>query len=251
MKTISFCICILISSLTIAQRKILIVSTNRDSVGIDASGTYLKEIANPYRHFKQKGFDIDILTPKGGKAAIYGAVTDDLKEIVNDSVYTNKVMNTLAPDQVQFKDYVAVFYPGGHGQYFDVANDERISILIARIYENKGIIGTAGHGVASLINVQLKNGEYLVKGKTLTCFPTWAEQAWMSISGYGKYLPFDMQEVLVRRGANLIVSPTKETSKEKSLTMIIDEKNRIITGAFAFNATWVAEQMTMMLSGNK
>lgn len=239
------------SFVTIAQRKILIVSTNRDSVGIDASGTYLKEIANPFRHFKQKGFDIDILTPKGGKAAIYGAVTDDLKEVVDDSVYINKVMNTLSPDQVQFKDYVAVFYPGGHGQYFDVVSDERISILIARIYENKGIIGTAGHGVASLINIQLKNGEYLVKGKTMTCFPTWAEHAWMNISGYGKYLPFDMQEVLVRRGANLIVSPTKETYKEKSLTMIIDEKNRIITGAFAFNATWVAEQMTMMLDGNK
>jgi hypothetical protein len=85
----------------------------------------------------------------------------------------------------------------------------------------------------------------------MTCFPTWAEKVWMNISGYGKYLPFNMQDVLVRRGANLIVSPSKETHKEKSLTMIIDEKNRIITGAFAFNATWVAEQMTMMLSENK
>jgi putative intracellular protease/amidase len=153
MKTILFCICLLISFVTIAQRKILIVSTNRDSVGINASGTYLKEIANPYKHFKQKGFDMDIVTPKGGKAAIYGTVSDDLKEIVNDSAYISKVMNTLSPDQVCFKDYVAVFYPGGHGQYFDVVSDERISILTAKIYENKGVIGTAGHGVASLINV--------------------------------------------------------------------------------------------------
>lgn len=251
MKTILFFTCILMSYAAIAQSKILIVSTNRDSVGRDASGTYLKEIANPFRHFRQAGLEVDVVTPKGGKAAIYGSVTDDLKDIVNDSVYINKVMNTLSPDQVRYKEYAAVFYPGGHGQYFDVASDERIAALTARIYENKGIIGTAGHGVASLINVQLKNGEYLVKGKTMTCFPTWAENAWMNISGYGKYLPFDMQEVLARRGANLIVSPSKETYKEKSLTMIVDKDNRIITGAFAFNATWVAEQMTMMISGNQ
>src|SRR5687767_10106465 len=122
MKTILFCTCILISFLTTAQRKILIISTNRDSVGRDASGTYLKEIANPFRYFKQKGFEIDVVTPKGGKASIYGTVTDDLKDIVSDSLYINKVMNTLSPDQVRYKDYAAVFYPGGHGQYFDVAS---------------------------------------------------------------------------------------------------------------------------------
>jgi putative intracellular protease/amidase len=251
MKTTLFCACILMSFVTNAQIKILIVSTNKDSVGRDASGTYIKEIANPFRHFKQKGFELDIVTPKGGKAAIYGSVTDDLKDIVNDSVYLNKVMHTLSPDQVHYSDYAAVFYPGGHGQYFDVVSDERIAAITAKIYENNGFIGTAGHGVASLINVQLKNGEYLVKGKTMTCFPTWAETAWMNISGYGKYLPFDMQEVLARRGANLIVSRSKETYKEKTLTMITDEKNRIVTGAFAFNATWVAEQMALMISENK
>lgn len=241
------CTCLLISFFTFAQRKILIVSTNRDSVGTHASGTYLKEIANPFRHFKQSGFEIDIVTPNGGKASIYGAVTDDLKDVVSDSVYVRKVNNTLSPGQVRIQDYAAVFYPGGHGQYFDVVNDERIASLTAAIYERNGVIGTAGHGVASLINVQLKTGEYLVKGKTITCFPTWAEKAWMNISGFGKYLSFDMQEVLARRGANLITS-SQETYKNKELTMVVDKKNRIITGAFAFNATWVAQQMTDMLN---
>ncbi|TNE72986.1 type 1 glutamine amidotransferase domain-containing protein [bacterium] len=248
MKTILIYLSLFFPLCVSAQHKILIVSTNRDSVGVEKSGTYLKEIANPFRYFKQQGFEIDIVTPYGGQASIYGEVTNDLMDIVSDSLYIKKVSNTLSPSEVNYKEYVAVFYPGGHGQYFDVVNDERIATITSKIHENGGVIGTAGHGVASLINVILSNGEYLVKGKTITCFPTWAEKEWMNISGYGKYLHFDMQEVLARRGANLIVSPTKDTYKEKSLTMIVDEKNNMVTGAFAFNATWVAEQMTILIN---
>ena len=165
MKTILFGICILMSYVGIAQNKILIVSTNKDSVGRDASGSYVKEIANPFRHFKQAGLEIDVVTPKGGKAAIYGSVTSDLQDIVNDSLYINKVMNTLTPDQVRYKDYAAVFYPGGHGQYFDVVSDERIAALTATIYENKGVIGTAGHGGVRQCDRQSRRNGSTARGR--------------------------------------------------------------------------------------
>jgi putative intracellular protease/amidase len=121
-------------------------------------------------------------------------------------------------------------------------NDERIAAITAAIYENGGVIGTAGHGVASLINVRLKNGSFLVDGKSITCFPQWAEKKFMNISNYGKLLAFDMQEVLARRGAKLTVC-TEATYGNKELNEVVDKKNRMVTGAFANSAKWVAERM--------
>lgn len=241
---------LLFLSITIhAQKnKILIVSTNRDSVGTHASGTYLPEIAYPFQYFLDKGFEVDIATPKGGKAAIYQRdLPADLEKIVNSPGFIATTNQTLSPESIKPNEYAAVFYPGGHGQYFDVIHNERIAQLTAEIYERGGVVGTAGHGVASLIEVRLSNGQYLIKGKKITCFPQWAELKWMNISNYGKLLAFDMEEVLARRGADLVVS-TFETRSDPSLTLVTDKPNRIVTGSFASSAKWVAEQMTLLLN---
>ncbi len=230
------------------SKKILIVSTNVDSVGNNVSGTYVMEIAYPLQYFTDKGFAVDVVTPNGGKAAIYRAAKqdDDLTQIQASELFVNKTSNTLSPDQVNPKKYAAIYYPGGHGQYFDVLSDERIASIAAGIYEHGGVIGTAGHGAASLVNIRLKNSRFLVDGKTMTCFPLFAEKQWMNISNYGKLLPFDMEALLKRRGANLIIS-TPETVKDETLSQVVDKKNRMVTGSFARSAKWVAEQMVEML----
>lgn len=228
--------------------KILIVATNTDTVGNYKSGSYLMEIAYPFQYFTDKGYDVDILTPKGGKTSIYhnGKVVEDLFKIQQSGLFIKKTNTSLSPVDVKPADYVAVFYPGGHGQYFDVMYDERIAAISARIYEKGGVVGTAGHGVASLTNIQLSNCQFLVTGKKITCFPHWAELRFMEISNYGKLLPFDMEEVLGRRGATLIVC-TPETRPNKEYTHIVDAKNRLVTGAFATSAQWVAEEMIRLL----
>jgi len=231
------------------SKKILIVATNIDSVGNNASGTFLMEIAYPFKHFIDRGYDVDVVTPKGGKTAIYdnGKVSGDLALIQKNELFIQKTSASLSPQQINSREYIAVFYPGGHGQYFDVMNDERIATIAAKIYENGGIVATAGHGAASLINIQLSSCKYLIENKKMTCFPLWAEKKFMNISNYGKLLPFDMQEVLARRGANLIVC-TPETRPNKEYTHIIDEKNRIVTGAFATSAQWVAEETVKLIN---
>jgi len=243
-------LCALVCLSHAQSKRVLIVSTNIDSVGGNASGTYLMEIAHPFKYFTDNGYEVDIVTHKGGKAAIYGKVTDELSPISTSEFFINKTTNTLSPDQVKVKDYGAIFYPGGHGQYFDVMYDERIAAIATAIYEKGGIVGTAGHGVASLVDVRLSNGKYLVEGKKITCFPLWAEKKFMNISNYGKLLPFDVQEVLTRRGANLIVC-TPETRPNQEFTHIVDKKNRIVTGAFATSAKWVAEQVVILMKQNK
>jgi putative intracellular protease/amidase len=239
---------LILASFCLAQKKVLIIATNVDSVGSNVSGSFLMEIAYPFQYFIDKGYEVDIATSKGGKVAIYdnGKVKEDLAKIQNSDQFKLKINSSLAPADVKAKEYSAVFYPGGHGQYFDVMNDERLSFITAKIYENGGVVGTAGHGAASLINIQLSNGKYLVDGKRITCFPHWAELKFMNISNYGKLLPFDMQEVLARRGANLVVC-TEATRPDTNFTHIEDIKNRIVTGAFATSAPWVAERMVNLL----
>jgi hypothetical protein len=80
----------------------------------------------------------------------------------------------------------------------------------------------------------------------MTCFPLWAEKKFMNISNYGKLLAFDMQEVLARRGAKLTVC-TFETYGSKELNQIVDNSNRLVTGAFAGSAQWVAEEMAKLM----
>lgn len=73
----------------------------------------------------------------------------------------------------------------------------------------------------------------------------------MNISGYGKALYFDMQQVLARRGANLFVSADETSRSDSSLRKIVDQKNRMITGSWADDAQWVAEQMMLFLKKTK
>lgn len=252
-KTFLLILLIMLCELMNAQsKKILIVATNIDSVGNNKSGTYLKEIAFPFKYFVDAGYEVDILTPKGGKTALYDAAKtpDSLAAIRDNALFIEKTNNSLAPGDIKVKDYIAVYYPGGHGQYFDVLTDERIAAIAAAVYENGGVLGAAGHGMSSWINIRLKNCEYLVKGKTITCFPQWAEKAWMNISGYGKLLPFEMEEIFKRRGAVLMV-PEQGVTNNPSTTTIIDKKHRIVTGSFAFHAQWVATQMLKMIQEKK
>src|SRR5690349_18391092 len=92
------------------SKKILIVSTNIDKVGTEASGTYLMEIAFPFKAFADKGYQVDVVTAKGGKAAVYGKVTEQLEPIVNLDSYQQAIENTLSPGQIKASEYAAVFY---------------------------------------------------------------------------------------------------------------------------------------------
>lgn len=247
----SLLLILLLGSANAQEKRILIVSTNRDSVGTNRSGTFLKEIAYPFQYFVEQGFTVDIVTPGGGKAALYhvGELAAELDAIEKSPIFRKKTSETLTPYEIDANRYVAVFYPGGHGQYFDVIGDERIAAITASVYERGGIIGTAGHGAASLVDIRLNNCRYLVEGKRMTCFPYWAELKWMNISNYGKLLAFDMEKILRRRGAELVVA-TPETASDTALTLVVDADNRIVTGSFASSAQWVAEQMVTLINSS-
>lgn len=130
------------------------------------------------RHARVPG---DFVSPKGGKVPFSMDVdqTDPpgmISYTLKYEGFREKSNATLTPDQVDPAKYTAVFIGGGAGPLFDVASDPKLLSLIAKVYENGGVLGGCGHGPGSFSNVKLSTGEYLVKGKRVTGFPNSSEK---------------------------------------------------------------------------
>ncbi|NJB37581.1 type 1 glutamine amidotransferase domain-containing protein [Croceivirga sp. JEA036] len=223
------------------KSKILFITTNVDVLNGAPNGTYLIEFAVPFAKFSEAGYSVDLISPKGGKIPIYhsGDTTDVIKKVIKSELFVHKTNNTLVPSEINAKNYAAVIIPGGYGQFWDTHQNKDIQELISSIYENGGTIGSLGHGTATLINVKLRSGAYLVKDKTMTSFPSWNEKNIMKQSNYGQLLPYDMEVELQKRGANLkIYNHEKKTNYE-----VVDMENRLVTAAFASGGNFVAEQV--------
>jgi len=230
------------------QKKILIVATNVSIVNGKVNGTYLMEITVPFYYFIKQGFEVDIVSPKGGKIAIYhkGDTVKILKDIAKDKLFIEKTSSSLSPGKINPKHYAAIIFPGGYGHFWDVYQNKRIASLTSEIYENGGAIGALGHGTADLLNVKLKSGDYLVKGKTMTCFPSWVEKEAMTEANFGQLLPVDMQKDLEVKGAILKVC-TKENQKTCTGGRVTDTENRIVTASFADSGEFIAMEVIKLI----
>ena len=109
------------------EKKILFVVTSHDQKGTTGArtGYYLSEASHPWEILHSAGYEIDFVSPKGGKAPVDVFNMDDPinKKFWDDTVYRNKVENTLKPSEVNPKDYVAIHYAGGHGTMWDFADN--------------------------------------------------------------------------------------------------------------------------------
>jgi putative intracellular protease/amidase len=232
------------------HKKILFVATNIDTLNGKPNGTFLIEIAIPFQYFTDKGYEVDIVSPKGGKIPLYYKfdTTEVLKRVIEDSLFIYKTSHSLKPSQVKANEYCAVFYAGGYGQFWDVYPNKKLAIIAVKIYTSGGVLGSTGHGASSLLSLKLNSTTYLVKGKTLTCFPTWAEKEFMEDANFGALLPFDMETEFRAKEATLKMY-AKEKDNKEDLT-VVDDVNRMVTASFADTGEFVAQQMHQLILKN-
>ncbi len=204
------------------DKKILFVVTSHDQKGDTGvkTGYYLSEVSHPWEVLHSAGYNIDFVSPKGGKAPVDGFDMDDPinKKFWDDTTYRNKIENTLKPSEVNPKDYVAIHYAGGHGTMWDFADNEEIAEIARQIYENNGVISAVCHGPAGLVNIKLSNGKYLVNGKKVNAF-TNEEEVAVKLENV---VPFLLESKLIERGATF----EKSGLWQKHIT--VDE--RLVTG---------------------
>lgn len=165
--------------------KVLFVLTSHDKLGDtgNKTGFWIEEFANPYYKLLDKGVDITVATPKGGKAPIdpnsdtEDAQTEDTKRFKKDEAAQEVINNTKLLSEVHPKDYDAVFYPGGHGPLWDLSKDQDSITLIETFNAAKKPIGFVCHAPAALKNVKTEDGKPLVNGKKVTGFTNTEEEA--------------------------------------------------------------------------
>ncbi|WP_121461993.1 type 1 glutamine amidotransferase domain-containing protein [Chryseobacterium defluvii] len=215
------------------KKKILFVVTSHDKKGNtgENTGYYLGEVSHPWEVLHQAGYEIDFVSPKGGTPPVDGFDLSDPvnKEFWENKEYKNKIDNSLKPSQVNPSDYSAIFYAGGHGAMWDLADNTELAGIASKIYENGGIVAGVCHGPAGLVNIKLSNGKYLVDGKKINAF-TNEEEAEVKLTNV---VPFLLEDKLKERGAKF------EKSELWQNHVVADQ--RVITGQNPQSAKSVGE----------
>jgi len=186
--------------------KILFVVTSHDQLGDTGkkTGLWVEEFAAPYYHLLDQGVDITIASPKGGSTPIDPkseepeSSTADTKRYYADQATQDKLNSTLLLSEVSEKDFDAVYYPGGHGPLWDLAEDPQSARLIESFYQNHKPVSFVCHAPAALKHVKSQDGQPLVKGKNVTGFTNSEEDG----VGLTAIVPFLVEDMLKENGGN-------------------------------------------------
>ncbi len=191
---------------------ILIVLTSHDQLGDTGAktGFWLEELAAPYYVLKQAGATLTLASPKGGqppldpKSADESAKTDDTRRFEADADAKAQLADTVRLDSVKIEDFDAVFYPGGHGPLWDLAEDSTSRALIEGAIAADKPVALVCHAPGVLRHVQAADGTPLVAGKKVTGFTNTEEAA----VGLTDVVPFLVEDMLT--GAGGVYSKTSD-----------------------------------------
>ena len=185
--------------------RILMVLTSYDRVGDRGpkTGLWLETFTAAYYAFADVGIDIALASPAGGQPPVDpnsdrpGHQPDTVRRLKGDQVARAALADTLWLDQVVSDDFDAVFYAGGHGPMWDLAEDRVSQSVIGAMCAAGRPIALVGHGPAALRRAVGATGRPLVEGRHVTATANSEEQA----AGLDKLVPFLLQDELVRLGA--------------------------------------------------
>lgn len=186
--------------------KILMVLTSHDQLGDTGkkTGFWLEEFAAPYYVFKDAGADITLASPKGGQPPIDpssdsdGAQTEATKRFKSDEAAQKELAHTAVLAKVSADGFDAIFYPGGHGPLWDLAEDGDSKSLIETFAASDRAIGAVCHAPAVFKHPKGADGKPLVSGKKVTGFTNTEEDG----VGLTDIVPFLVEDMLTANGGD-------------------------------------------------
>jgi putative intracellular protease/amidase len=186
--------------------KVLMVLTSHDQLGTSGqkTGFWLEEFAAPYYVFKEANAEITIASPKGGQPPLdpksdeEDFQTNATRRFKTDSDAQSVLANSLKLADISAADFDAVFYPGGHGPLWDLAEDrDSIELIEAMSSANKTIAAVC-HAPAVFKHTKGPDGSALVEGKSVTGFSN-SEEETVQLTDI---VPFLLENELQALGAN-------------------------------------------------
>jgi putative intracellular protease/amidase len=185
-------------------KKILMVLTSHDQLGNTGhkTGFWLEEFAAPYYTFVDAGATVTLASPKGGqppldpKSDAPDAQTAATARFRQDPAAQRALGATALLSSVKAADFDAVFYPGGHGPLWDLAEDP-VSIALVEQFDRAGKpVAAVCHAPGVFRHTKAANGQPLVKGRQVTGF-TNTEEAAVQLTDV---VPFLVEDMLVANG---------------------------------------------------
>ena len=179
-------------------------------------GFWWAEVTHPYWTFIEAGYEVEIVSPKGGDliADGFSDPEDESQYSAHDIVSlgfkksaTHRAMlqGTKSIAEVSLEDYDAVFVAGGQSPMVTMIDDADLHAFIAKAYEAGKVVSIVCHGTSILLKTRLSNGDLLVKGKTWTGFADAEEQFADNFVGQ-KIQPFWIEdEARKLEGTNFVV----------------------------------------------
>lgn len=186
--------------------RILMVLTSHDQLGDTGhkTGFWLEEFASPYYVFKDANADITLASPEGGQPPLdpksdeADFQTDATRRFKEDADAQAALANTSKLADVSPENFDAVFYPGGHGPLWDLAEDNNSIALIESMYASGKPVAAVCHAPAVLKNAKASDGSPLVNGKSVTGFSNSEEDA-VQLT---EVVPFLLEDELKGKGGN-------------------------------------------------
>jgi len=226
-------------------KSVLMVLTSHSELGNTGkkTGFWIEEFAAPYYAFIDAGIEVTLASPAGGQPPIDPSSeledfqTDATRRFDTDTNAQTTLANSLCLDKVKQDDFDAVFYPGGHGPLWDLTDNLTSIALIESFLRAKKPIAAVCHASAAFLNIKDANGDYVVKGKTVTGFSNTEEEAVQLTD----VVPFLLEDELVARGARyqkgddwgvftledgLVITGQNPASSAQSADVLISHINR-------------------------
>ena len=224
--------------------KILIVLTSHDLLGDTGkkTGFWLEELAAPYCVFKDAGAEITLASPKGGQPPLDpksdepSSQTDATRRFAADPEAQAALVNTHVLAEQSARDFDAIFYPGGHGPLWDLAEDPRSIGLIETAIAADKPVALVCHAPGVLRHVKAPDGTSLVAGKTVTGFTNSEEAA----VGLTEVVPFLVEAMLRDHGADY------RHGADWQSYVVAD--GRLVTGQNPASSAEAAERLLAMIA---
>ena len=219
---------------------ILMVLTSHDQLGDtgNKTGFWLEEFASPYYVFKDAGADVTLASPKGGQPPLDptsdadDAQTEATKRFKSDTaaLAQTSILSTLAAD-----DFDAVFFPGGHGPLWDLAEDADSAALIEAFAAKDRPIAAVCHAPAVFKNTKTPEGKPFVAGRKVTGFTNSEEEG----AGLTDVVPFLLEDMLTDRGA--------QYTKGNDWSSFVVTDGKLVTGQNPASSEEAARRLLSLL----
>lgn len=223
--------------------KILMVLTSHDQLGDTGkkTGFWLEEFAAPYYVFRDAGVEVTVASPKGGQPPLDpksdepDAQTEATERFRSDETAQSALANTLKLEDINADDYDALFFPGGHGPLWDLANHPISIAMIEKYWASGRPVAAVCHAPGVLRYAKKPDGSPLVEGKRVTGFTNTEEEA----VGLTNVVPFLVEEALKEKGGQF------ERTEDWGVHAVTD--GHLVTGQNPASSAATAQELLKLL----